>query len=99
LLPGSTATPTPPKPTVFSKPNKWQLCLIVNKEGCLDIGLLSCGNRLLFLPNSHPNDDGLNDVFEPVGNGIHSYHLKIYNSSTGFFRQQQPTLEWSIQKL
>lgn len=26
-----------------------------------------------------PNNDGLNDIFAPVGRGIHSYELKIYN--------------------
>jgi gliding motility-associated-like protein len=67
----------------FKAKQNGSYALIVNKEGCLDTS--ACYpveiDYQFFLPNSFtPNDDGLNDVFEPVGNGIHSYHLKIYNS-------------------
>jgi gliding motility-associated-like protein len=43
--------------------------------------VLNCDNSSLFVPNTFsPNGDGMNDIFYPRGNGIHTIvALKIFN--------------------
>jgi gliding motility-associated-like protein len=53
---------------------------------------------LVYIPNTFtPNDDGLNDVFMPVGEGISSenYHFMIFNRWGALvYQTQKPGEGW-----
>lgn len=56
---------------------------VKNKWGCQDT-LVKVVNVVpdfhLYVPNVFtPNEDGLNDVFLPMGRGIRTYHLAVFN--------------------
>lgn len=56
---------------------------VVSHEGCKKTFAIrpeSVCNTSYFIPNAFtPNDDGLNDVWRPIGEGIHEYKYEIFN--------------------
>lgn len=56
---------------------------VVSHEGCKKTFAIrpeSVCNTSYFIPNAFtPNDDGLNDVWRPIGEGIHEYKYKVFN--------------------
>lgn len=67
--------------TVTEIGNYWLTVKDIN--GCFSTDTISILNKCeskLFIPNAFsPNDDGINDVFKPVGIADTGYLLKIYN--------------------
>lgn len=55
----------------------------VSDEGCVDSTfreLIVEDVLTIYIPNSFtPNDDGVNDIFEPVGHGIEGYEMAVFN--------------------
>jgi len=59
-----------------------QYSIIAEVESCTltDSINVTGGDFILYIPNSFtPNNDGLNEVFAPVGDGLTKYHLMIFN--------------------
>lgn len=56
---------------------------VTDLNGCTDTAMrtvLVDFFNTKYVPDAFsPNNDGMNDVFAPVGRGIHSYEMKIYN--------------------
>ncbi|MBR9861484.1 gliding motility-associated C-terminal domain-containing protein, partial [bacterium] len=72
---------------------------VSNVYGCLDSAqreLYITFLYKLFIPNSFsPNDDGINDVFQPKGMGMKSYTMQIYNRwGQMVFESDQPNEAW-----
>lgn len=67
----------------LSEARKEYLCRVYLESGCS----VTCRYHViadrtgLFMPNAFsPNGDGINEIFEPVGMGLTSYELNVYNS-------------------
>ena len=55
---------------------------VINEAGCTNTahGQVAVSGSVFYAPNSFtPNNDGLNDVWMPIGLGITSYRLEIFN--------------------
>jgi len=68
----------------FENPGTYPVALIIaNKWGCKDtfVKPIVIGEGLgVFVPNAFtPNNDGLNDVFQPKGHGIKKYNMMIFD--------------------
>lgn len=67
----------------LSEASKEYMCSVYLESGCSVICRYNviAEKTGLFMPNAFsPNGDGINEIFEPVGMGITSYELTIYNS-------------------
>jgi gliding motility-associated-like protein len=69
---------------VYSEPGTYQAVLIVkNKYGCYDtlIKVIEVmENYNLYIPNTFtPNNDNLNDFFQPKGTGVAKYEMRIFD--------------------
>lgn len=57
--------------------------LVTSNHGCTDTivkTIFVCEDYSLYVPNTFtPNDDGVNDVFQPKGFGIKKYELRVFN--------------------
>ena len=78
------------------------LLVAEHQSGCLDslVQTLDVEPRVnFFLPNAFtPNEDGLNDIFVPVGffSGINDYHLSIWNRwGIQIFETKNPSTGWN----
>jgi len=69
----------------YDKTGLYELNVVTEKDGCLsDASLMihvdQCRYSALFVPNSFsPNNDGLNDLFKPVGLNIKDLNILIFN--------------------
>jgi gliding motility-associated-like protein len=54
---------------------------VINELGCMDsTSIVVEGPPLLYVPSSFtPNNDGVNDIFKPVGDGIVDYEMYIFD--------------------
>lgn len=69
---------------VYTEPGLYAVALVVKSDkGCLDtlVRTVEVGEDFgLYVPNAFtPNDDGMNDVFQPKGFGIVDYQLQIFD--------------------
>ncbi len=69
---------------IFETSGYYEVAMVVeNGWGCQDTVVKTikiASDFKLFVPNVFtPNDDGINDVFQPKGRGIKKYDLGIYN--------------------
>lgn len=66
----------------YSATGEYTATLVVTNDiGCVDsLEIVIHSPDLLFIPDAFtPNNDGLNDVWYPVHNGVKDYSLTIYN--------------------
>jgi gliding motility-associated-like protein len=68
----------------YTEPGTYAVALVVKSEnGCTDtiVKQLIVGEDFgLYVPNAFtPNEDGLNDVFQPKGFGIVKYQIQIFD--------------------
>lgn len=85
---------------VFDDAGTYLVALVVsNGLGCADTVLKTIvidPDYKLYIPNAFtPNDDGLNDTFQPTGRGIQKYQLTIYDRWGGIiFTSDDFTKGW-----
>jgi gliding motility-associated-like protein len=76
---------TVPNPTfIYQDPGDYVVALVVKSDqGCTDTLLkkITVGEDFgLYVPNAFtPNNDGLNDIFQPKGFGVVKYNLQIFD--------------------
>lgn len=81
----SILTYTVPNPTtIFSTPGTYPITLVIKTDkGCSDTisKIINVGeDYFIYVPNVFtPNQDGLNDTFQPKGQGIVKYQLMIFD--------------------
>ena len=71
----------------------------INSFGCIDsitIDVEILGGYILYIPNAFtPNNDGVNDKFLPISEGIIDYKLQIFNRwGELIFETQDPNQAW-----
>ncbi len=69
---------------IYTEAGEYPVALVVTSDhGCTDtiVKTILVGEDYgIFVPNSFtPNNDGLNDIFQPKGFGITKYELRIFN--------------------
>lgn len=68
----------------YTEPGTYPVVLVVKSDkGCIDtlVRALEVGEDFgIYVPNAFtPNDDGLNDIFQPKGFGVTKYELDIFD--------------------
>ncbi len=85
---------------IFSDAGSYPVAMVVkNNWGCSDTMvkvIVVDEDFRFFVPNAFsPNGDELNDVFVPVGRGVKSYNMVIYNRwGQKVFETDQPGVGW-----
>ena len=71
---------------------------VINEYGCTDVaqGEVGVNGTLFYAPNSvSPNNDGINDVWQPVTTGTAAYRCTIYNRwGEVIFETEDPDAVW-----
>ena len=71
---------------------------VINEYGCTDVaqGEVGVNGTLFYAPNSFsPNNDGINDVWQPVTTGTAAYRCTIYNRwGEVIFETEDPEAVW-----
>jgi gliding motility-associated-like protein len=68
----------------YAEPGKYPVALVVkDKNGCTDtiVRIIEVGEDYgIYVPNAFtPNEDGLNDIFQPKGFGIVKFEMQIFD--------------------
>ncbi len=86
---------------IFEQAGTYAIAMqVTNSWGCADTvikTIIVSSDFNLFVPDAFtPNDDGLNDIFMPKGNGISKYNLSIYDRwGNRIFETSDPATGWS----
>lgn len=71
---------------------------VINEYGCTAVaqGEVGVNGTLFYAPNSFsPNNDGINDVWQPVTTGTAAYHCIVYNRwGEVIFETEDPKAVW-----
>ena len=83
----------------YQEEGSYIVTMVAQNASCIDTAVINVivnPYYTLFVPNTFtPNNDGVNDIFKPIGKGIDQYEIVIYNRwGDEVFRSNDINIGW-----